>query len=225
MTRRAVVFDVNETMLDLAALDPLFVDWFADAAARAEWFAQTIHIALTLAATRTYRNFAEVGAASLTQVARRRDRTLPPDAATQLRAATTSLPSHPDVVPALTRFRDAGFSTTALSNNPLASLQGQMRHAGLEALLDEVMSVDEAGALKPSPQVYRFALDRLGTEPGATWMVAAHGWDIAGAMRAGLRGAFVARPGQTPDPFAVPDIVAANLIDLADELIAVASSS
>jgi len=42
-------------------------------------------------------------------------------------------------------------------------------------------------------------------------MVAAHGWDIAGAMRAGLRGAFVVRPGQSPDPFALPEIIADDL--------------
>jgi 2-haloacid dehalogenase len=219
VTRRAAIFDVNETMLDLGALDPLFADWFGDAGARAEWFAQTIHYALTLAATRICQSFADVGAASLTELARRRDRTLPQDAAIQLRTATLSLPPHADVLPALTRLHHAGFLTAALSNNPKTSVQTQMRHAGLDSILDRIMSVEEVGALKPSPEVYRFAIDRLGTTPAATWMIAAHGWDIAGAMRSGLRGAFVSRPGQYPDPLAVPDIVAANLVDLAEELI------
>ena len=207
-------------MLDLGTLDPLFAAWFADANARSEWFAQTIHYALTLAATRTFRSFADVGAASLAEIARRRDRTLPPDAAIQLRTATLSLSPHPDVLPALSRLHDAGFILAALSNNPTATVQTQIRHAGLDAMFDDTISVDEAGALKPSPEVYRYAVDRLDATPSATWMVAAHGWDIAGAMRSGLRGAFVSRPGQYPDPLAVPDIVAANLIDLADELIA-----
>src|SRR4051812_7389956 len=144
-------------MLDLAALDPLFAGWFADANARAEWFALTIHYALTLAATRTFRGFAEVGAASLAQIALRRDCTLPPDAAMQLRKATLSLPPHPDVMPALTRLHDVGIITAALSNNPTASVQSQMQYAGLDSILDDVMSVDEAGSLKPSPEVYRFA--------------------------------------------------------------------
>ncbi len=94
-----------------------------------------------------------------------------------------------------------------------------MHHNGLDLILDDIMSVDEAAALKPSPEVYRYAIDRLGATPAATWMVAAHGWDIAGAMRTGLHGAFVSRPGQSPDPLAVPDIVAANFTDLADKLI------
>ncbi len=54
---RAVIFDVNETMLDLGALDPLFVRWFGDPTARKEWFAQTLHSAMTLAATRKFRSF------------------------------------------------------------------------------------------------------------------------------------------------------------------------
>ena len=204
--RRAIVCDVNETLLDLAALDSLFVAWFGEAATRREWFAQTLHFALTLAATRTYRSFA---------LARRRGATLPEDAPALLRDAMTRLPPHPDVAPALRLLRDNGLVTAALSNNPLPTIDAQMRHAGLSPLLDLIMSVDDAGALKPAPEVYRHAVGRLGLPPASIWMVAAHGWDIAGATRAGLRGAFVARPGQIPDPFAPPEITGDDLLAVA----------
>lgn len=82
---RAVIFDVNETMLDLGALDPLFVRWFGDPIARKEWFAQTLHFAMTLAATREFRSFGEVGAAALAEIAHRRGTSLPGEAAAQLR--------------------------------------------------------------------------------------------------------------------------------------------
>jgi 2-haloacid dehalogenase len=215
MVERAAIFDVNETMLDLRALDPLFSGWFGDAAARREWFAQTLHFALTLAATREFRSFGEVGRAALITLANRRQAHLPEDAFDQLRGELIRLPVHQHVAPALEQLRAAGFRTAALSNNPLPVLREQLEHAGLTALFDEVMSVDEAGALKPAPEVYRYAIDRLQVAPTATWMVAAHGWDIAGAMRTGLRGAFLARPGQTPDPFAPPEIVAGDLIEIA----------
>jgi 2-haloacid dehalogenase len=213
--RRAVVFDINETVLDLAALDPLIAGWFGVAAARREWFAQTLHVALTLAATRTYRGFAEVGAAALATLARRHEIVLPEDAAAHVREAMTRLPPHPDAEPALGMLRDKGLTTAALSNNSLPLLEAQMRHAGLSPLFDIVMSVDQAGALKPAPEVYRLAIDRLGLPPQSIWMVAAHGWDIAGATRAGLRGAFVARPGQSPDPFAPPEITGDDLLAVA----------
>ena len=212
---RAVIFDVNETMLDLGALDPLLAGWFGDPTARKEWFAQTLHYAMTLAATREFRSFGEVGAAALEELARRRGKSLSDDAAAQLREALLRPPAHPDVVPALRMPRDAGLVTAALSNNPLLVVQQQLHHAGLSPLFAEIMSVDEAGALKPAPEVYDFAVRRLDLAPSSIWMVAAHGWDIAGATRAGLRGAFVARPGQSPDPFAPPEITADDLLSTA----------
>ena len=213
--KRAVIFDVNETLLDLGALDPLFVGWYGDAIARKEWFAQTLHFAMTLAATREFRSFGEVGAAALAAIAHRRGRSLPDEATAQLREAMLRPPAHPDVAPALHLLRHAGLVTAALSNNPLPVVQEQLRNVGLSPLFDEIMSVDEAGALKPAPEVYDFAVRRLGLAPAAIWMVAAHGWDIGGATRAGLRGAFVARSGQSPDPFARPEIVADDLLTVA----------
>jgi 2-haloacid dehalogenase len=217
---RAVIFDINETVLDLATLDSLFAEWFGDPAARRAWFAQTLHLAMTLAATQTFKSFGEVGAAALATTAQLGSIELPVDADTSLREAVLRLPPHPDVIPALRTLREAGLITAALSNNPLPVLHEQLRHAALSPLFDEIMSVDEAGALKPAPEVYRYAIDRLDVPAAEVWMVAAHGWDIAGAMRAGLRGAFVARPGQSPDPFTPPDITAPNLLALARAILA-----
>jgi 2-haloacid dehalogenase len=124
------------------------------------------------------------------------------------------------VEPALRLLRNAGFRTGALSNNPLPALQEQLRHAGLSPLFDEIMSVDEASALKPTPEVYSFAAARFRLPPSSIWMIAAHGWDIAGAMRAGLHGAFVARPGQRADPFAPPELARDNLMALATAMLA-----
>ena len=56
-----------------------------------------------------------------------------------------------------------------------------------------VVGADAVGAYKPDPRVYRNALDVLGLDAGETWFVAGHWWDVAGAKRAGLRTAWVAR--------------------------------
>jgi 2-haloacid dehalogenase len=217
--KRAVIFDVNETMLDLGALDSLFLRWFGDPMARKEWFAQTLHFAMTLAATRKFRDFGEVGSAALAEIADRRGVSPPSEATAHLRQTMLRLPAHPDVAPALLTLRQADLVTAALSNNPLPVVQEQLHHAGLAPLFDQIMSVDEAGALKPALEVYDFALRRLDLAPGSIWMVAAHGWDIAGATRAGLRGAFVARPGQSPDPFAPPEIQADDLLAIAHAIL------
>ena len=217
---RAVILDVNETMLDLGALDPMFNRWFGDPIARKDWFAQTLHFAMTLAATREFRSFGEVGAAALVEIAHRRGVSLPGEAAAQLREAVLRLPAHRDVKPALLILRQAGLVTAALSNNPLPVVQQQLQLGGLAPLFDEIMSVDEVGALKPAPEVYDFAVRRLDLAPGSIWMVAAHGWDIARATRRGLRGAFVARPGQSPDPFAPPEILGDELLGVTHAILA-----
>jgi 2-haloacid dehalogenase len=216
---RAVIFDVNETMLDLGALDLLFANWFGDVEVRKAWFAQTLHYAMTLAATRDFRNFGEIGAEALAAVADQRGVALPEDAPARLRESVWRLPAHADVAPALRILRKAGLVTAALSNNPLPVVMEQMRHTGLAVQLDAIMSVDEAGHLKPAPEVYQFAVTRLGFPAVAIWLVAAHGWDVAGAMRAGLRGALVARPGQRPDPFTSPEIVGEDLVAVANQIV------
>ena len=216
----AVVCDVNETLLDLGAVDPLFAEWFGSPAARRGWFSLTLHYAMTLAATRHYRDFGEIAASALAEIAHRHGVVLPDDARHRLREQICGLPPHSDVIPALLMLREAGIVTAALSNNSVAVLNEQMRRSGLAPLFDAIVSVEEAGSLKPAPEVYRFIADRLAQPPNSLWMVAAHGWDIAGAIRAGLRGAFVARPGQSPDPFVPPDVITGDLRAAAAAIIA-----
>src|SRR5437867_2901479 len=78
--RRVIAFDVNETLLDLGALDPQFVRVFGDAAARREWFNQVIELAITATASNVYFDFGVVGDAALTMVAARRNVELSPTA-------------------------------------------------------------------------------------------------------------------------------------------------
>jgi 2-haloacid dehalogenase len=129
------------------------------------------------------------------------------------------LPPHGDVQAALDRLKGAGFRLAALTNSTLAVARAQLANAGLSAAFEQILSADEVRRLKPSPEPYHHAARRLGIEIGEVMMVAAHGWDIAGALASGARAAFVARPGQMtiatapPPELAVPD-----LAKLADRL-------
>ncbi len=69
---RVIVFDVNETLLDLGALDPHFARIFGEAAARREWFTQLLQSALVATVTDAYTDFAAIGMAALEMVAARR---------------------------------------------------------------------------------------------------------------------------------------------------------
>jgi 2-haloacid dehalogenase len=132
------------------------------------------------------------------------------------------LPAHPEVDGALQRLRDAGLRLAALTNSTEQVARAQLEHAGLIDAFDLVLSADTVRRLKPAPEPYRMAAERLGVAIGEVRLVAAHAWDVAGAARAGCATAFVARPGKVPDPLVErPEIVGADLTEVADAILAV----
>ncbi|MCG8460000.1 MAG: HAD-IA family hydrolase, partial [Holophagales bacterium] len=135
------------------------------------------------------------------------------------------LAPHPDVRPALERLREAGFRLVALTNSAHGAMEAQLENASLRNLFHDALSVEEVGLYKPHTHVYRWACRRQGVAPEEAMMVAAHGWDVAGAQWAGLRAAFLARPPRQLFPLAPnPEIVADDLEDAADALIALPAS-
>ncbi len=217
---RVCVFDVNETLLDLRALDPAFTQVFGDAAVRREWFTQMILSALVATVTGAYSTFGQIGDAALCMVAARRGVTLTDEARRQLLSGMRSLPPHPDVRPALERLRAAGLRLAALTNSTAEVAEAQLTHAGLAELFELRLSVDAVRRLKPSPEVYQMAAERLGVPLSEIRLVAAHAWDIAGALRVGCSGAFVARPGMVLDPLVpTPDVVGADMAEVAERIL------
>src|ERR671934_196340 len=102
---RVCVFDVNETLLDLSALDPYFAHVFGDAAARAEWFTQLLQSALVATVTDAYADFSTIGRAALEMTAARRGVTLSDRDRQDVLGAMRQLPPHPEVRESLERLR------------------------------------------------------------------------------------------------------------------------
>ena len=216
-----IAFDVNETLLDLRALDPVFEDVFGDAALRGQWFAQMLQIAFVGAITDRYVDFASAQRAALDMLAQSRGVALPPDAADRVAATMRALPAHPEVADALARLRDGGHQLAALSNSPSDVEQEQLAHAGLADRFDAILSADDVRALKPRREPYELVARTFAVPIGEVTLVAAHAWDVAGALAAGCRAAFVARPGMPRNPIdPEPDLVGADLDEIADRILA-----
>jgi 2-haloacid dehalogenase len=217
---RAIVFDVNETLLDLRALDPVFEGLFSEAAVRREWFGQLLQSALVATVTGAYSDFGAVGMGALEMVARRRGVALTDEGRQAVKDGMRALPPHPEVRAALERLRDAGLRLAALTNSTAQVAEAQLTNAGLRDLFEQALSADAVRRLKPAPEPYRMAAERLGVAVGEVRLVAAHAWDVAGALRAGCAAAFVARPGMVLDPLApVPDVVGADLAEVAERIV------
>jgi 2-haloacid dehalogenase len=120
---------------------------------------------------------------------------LDPDEDTRRRLvrAWHRLPAWPDSVDGLARLREH-HTVAALSNGGFALMTNLVKSARLP--FDCILSAELVRTYKPDPSVYLTAARLLDVEPREVLMVAAHGWDIEGARRAGLRTAFLERPGE-----------------------------
>lgn len=220
--KRVLVFDVNETLLDVAALDPLFEGIFDSASVRREWFGQMLQSAFVSTITGNYRDFGALAMGALSMVAERHGRSVTDEHKAELRDGMRQLPPHPEVRQALEQLRSAGYRLATLTNSTLQVGEAQLVNAGLQDLLDQMLSADAVRRLKPAPEPYRMAAERLGVDIGEIRLIAAHAWDVAGALNAGCAAAFVARPGQVLDPSAgKPDIVGADLQEVAARILEV----
>ena len=218
---KVLVFDVNETLLDMAVLRGPFTRAFGEAPPVGEWFARLLHGSLVATVTNSYEDFATIGGRALDAVATRRGVDLDAEDRTAILATMLELPPHPEVPAALSRLRSAGFRLASLTNSSRDAARAQLEHARILEEFDHVLSVEDVRRYKPAPEPYRMAAERLSVLPPEVRMVAAHDWDVWGAMRAGCAAAYVAR---TDVPFvlgAPPELVGTDLSEVADAIIEV----
>jgi 2-haloacid dehalogenase len=218
---KVLVFDVNETLLDLAALRDPFTRAFGEAPPLGEWFARLLHGSLVATVTDSFEDFGSIGRRALDAVAARRGVELRAAERDAILSTMRELPAHPEVPDALSRLRSAGFPLATLTNSSHEMAHAQLEHARILELFDHVLSVDSVRRYKPAPEPYHMAAERLGVAPSEMRMVAAHDWDVWGAMRAGCAAAYV---GRSDVPFVVgqaPELVGSNLTDVADAILAV----
>ncbi len=112
------------------------------------------------------------------------------------------------------------YSLVALSNGEQWYLEELLGNK-VPVKFDAIISVEQVGAFKPSPGIYRKAVQRLRCEPGEIMMVAAHAFDILGAQACGFKAAYVNRYGlPTDDSQYQPDIIVDDFVELAARLLA-----
>jgi 2-haloacid dehalogenase len=219
---RVIVFDVNETLLDLKALDPHFERVFGGTEVRKEWFKQVVQSALLTTVLDAYSDFGAVGAAALEMTAKIHGVRLTDIDRNTILGTMCELSPYPEVPDSLRRLHEAGLRLCALTNSTNLVAEAQLEHAGLISHFERILSADTMRRLKPHAEVYHLAAREFGVEPGAIRLVAAHSWDVAGAIRAGCAAAFVARTGMVLDPlFEPPDIVGEDLAAVAERILAV----
>ena len=219
--RPIIVFDVNETLLDLEAIRPTFDRIFDDPAAMRLWFANLITYSEALTLAGVYVPFTDIGGAVLRMLAATRDIAISDADAEELTNRFASMPPHPEVPAALRRLHDHGFRLFTLTDNTLEISGRQLEHGGIIDLFERRFSVDETVRRhKPAPESYHSVAAELGVDPGDMCMVACHVWDTLGALAAGLQAGLILREGNAPlDVGPQPMYIGADLDAIADQLI------
>jgi 2-haloacid dehalogenase len=217
---RLLVFDVNETLLDIEALKPFFARNFGDERVLRQWFGEQILYSEALTLAGQYTPFGYLAEATLGMLATVHGVELTREALGEFRAMMSALPAHRDVEPALNALAGAGFRMVALTNSPRSAGESSLRQAGIGDFFEAVYSVDAVGRFKPAAQAYAYAAGEFGVEPQSCRLIACHAWDTLGAMAAGYAAALVARPGNAALPWGPqPDIIAATLDQVAARII------
>ncbi|HTZ30241.1 MAG TPA: haloacid dehalogenase type II [Streptosporangiaceae bacterium] len=219
--RPIIVFDVNETLLDLDTLHPTLDRIFGDPAALRLWFANLITYSEALTLAGVYVPFTDIGAAVLRMLATTRGVTISDSDAAELTDRFATMPAHPEVPAALRRLREGGFRLFTLTDNTLAISGRQLEHAGVIDVFERRFSVDETVRRhKPAPEAYHSVAAALEVDPGDICLVACHVWDTIGAQAAGWQAGLILRPGNAPLGVGPqPDYIGKNLDEIADQLI------
>lgn len=198
-TPPVLIFDVNETLLDLDALASHFERIFGRSTVLREWFAQLILYSEAITLTGDYVPFGELGGAVLRMIGANEGIHVPDSDILMVKEAMATLPAHAEVPAALSRLRAAGFRMFTLTNNPKVTCEKQLRNAGIAHLFDGQFSVDDGvRRYKPAREVYRAVEEAVGVPAGQLWLIACHTWDILGASAAGWKTALILRPGNAP---------------------------
>jgi 2-haloacid dehalogenase len=222
-TRSIIVFDVNETLIDIEWLAPLFERLFGDGKLLREWFNQLVLYSNAITLAGYYETFFALGQGVLKMLGAIYEVPVQPADLGELRARMLSMPAHQDVPEGLRMLRKAGFRLMTLTNSPPDKDGTPLDRAGLAPFFERQFSVDQVRRFKPAPEVYRLIPELLGVLPAELCLIAAHTWDTLGAQSVGFAAGLVTRTGNAPLPIEglpQPQAVAPDLPGVARQLIA-----
>lgn len=131
-----------------------------------------------------------------------------------LLAAYSRLDPHPDTLAGLEALCE-GRDAVVFSNGTPGMLSLLASNTGIDAYVDDLVSADAVGALKPAPAVYEHVADELDRDLGECRLVSSNGWDVSGASAAGMKTAWVNRGNDPAERVGGDaDVVVSTLTDL-----------
>jgi 2-haloacid dehalogenase len=218
---KLLVFDVNETLLNMEPVKVAINKFFKIDSAFQTWFSTLLQYAMveSINPPKIYLDFGQIAKASLYMLSKKLEISLIETEAKDLLALLSQLLPHKDVENGLKVLKEKGYKLVALTNGPNEVLKTQMAFADLTQYFNALYSVETVKSFKPQRITYEYVLNQQKVQAEEAMMVATHSWDIAGANAAGLQTAFIERKGQMYYPLMnEPTLIFPDIIELAQQL-------
>ena len=220
---QVVAFDVLETLFSMKSLVPHLTALGLPPHALPMWYGRTLRDGFGLAAAGAYAPMLQVAQGALEVMLA--DVGKPATGIEPVLEGMNELTAEKDVEPAFQLLQSHNIRIFMLSNGSQASTRTLLQKAGLEAYVEQVISIDDIQCWKPRREIYLHVATEADVEPAHISLVAAHAWDVQGAMRAGLTGGWVKREEQMVSPALPPPHVQGNtLIETCQGLLALPHS-
>jgi 2-haloacid dehalogenase len=217
-----LIFDVNETLLDMTPLKKSVNNLLDTDQGFRIWFGMLLHYSIVSNSINEYHDFGTIAGATLAMTATSMNKKVDEDEIKEALSTIKTLQAYPDVEEGLKLLKDHGFRLATLTNSPPHALKQQLMNSNLTTYFEQTLSVDTLKKYKPEAETYIWAAKELAVQPKDMLMIAAHGWDLAGAAHAGLGTCFIAREGQSLYALSsTPDFEANDILAMAEQLVVV----
>ncbi|HIF9381130.1 TPA: haloacid dehalogenase type II [Photobacterium damselae] len=215
-----IIFNINETILNLESLHKIFVDIFDNNLMLSQWFSKLLHTLAVCAITKVETNFFTLASITLDNMFDDNQLELSKFDKKEFLNEFTRLQPYSNVIPALKYLKENGFKLIALSNSSSKLINEQLNNSGVISFFDEIISAEEVTTFKPDPQVYKYAAKRLGVGLNRLRLVATHDWDTHGVLSVGMKAAYLSRNDKKyTSVFKKVDIKGSDMMEIAYKIV------
>ena len=215
-----LLFDSIETIFSLDPLGDRLKEAGLPDNALPLFFAQLLRDAFAISATGQFQPFGGVASGTLEVLLANHG--IEPDAnqCNEILEAFGELHPHADVQKAFDRAHEREAQVVLLTNGTLRNTEQLVERGDLKDSVDGIVSISEFELWKPAQTVYLRAAERYGHAAEETGMIAAHAWDLQGALAAGLQAGWIQRQDALYHPaMRQPQVQGEELTDVVDRLL------
>lgn len=214
-----ILFDVYETLLDMSMVESKMNDLLNSKRSYRIWIELLMQYCLLESSSGQFHDFSSVSRAALSTTGEIIGHSVTDQMNEDIMLLMKHAPLHEGVEEGLSTLNDQGFRLAALTNASVGIITERMDATGLVSYFEFVVSAEQIKKYKPSKEAYEAIAKKAKLQPSEILVVTSRGWDLCGAVNAGMKTVFIQHGSRNVYPLAPePSLRAKNLVDLAQQL-------